>query len=242
MNLRLVRAQTRAEVAMTLRRGDALLLAVVIPVLLLVFFSLVHVLPTGTAHPVDFLAPGVLSLAVMSTSMVSLSIATGFERSYGVLKRLGSTPLGRPALLAAKTVSVVVVEMIQAAVLVPVAFGLGWQPPAGAWPAGIAVGLLGTVGFAGIGMAMAGSLRAETALAGANGLYLVLLLLGGMLIPLTKLPAGLRVVARALPSGGLSDGLAASLGPGPVPTHDWIVLVAWAFGAPLVAALTFRWE
>src|SRR5581483_9459658 len=142
----------RAEVGMTLRRGDALLLAVVIPFLLLVFFSLVKVLPTGTSHPVDFLAPGIISLAIMSTSMVSLGIATAFERSYGVLKRLGATPLGRPALLGAKTTSVVVVELVQAAVIVPVAFGLGWRPVAAAWPAGIAVGVLGTAGFAGVGM------------------------------------------------------------------------------------------
>src|SRR5438045_343160 len=89
------RAQTRAEVVMTLRRGESVLLTLVIPVMLLVFFSLVDVLPTGRKHPVDFLAPGVLALAVMSTAMVGLGIATGFERQYGVLKRLGSTPLGR---------------------------------------------------------------------------------------------------------------------------------------------------
>ena len=242
MRARAVRAQIRAEVELTLRRGDALLLALVIPVLLLVFFSMVKVLPTEEVHPVDFLAPGILSLAIMSTSMVSLGISTAFERSYGVLKRLGTTPLGRPALLLAKTTSVVVVELLQAAVIVPVAFGLGWRPEAAAWPAGIAVGVLGMAGFAGIGMLMAGRLRAEATLAGANGLYLVLLLMGGMLIPLSKLPAGLRVVARALPSGGLSHGLATALGAGPVPTHDWIVLAAWAVGAPVAAALTFRWE
>jgi ABC-2 type transport system permease protein len=237
-----VAAQARAEVGMTLRRGDSLLLALGIPVLLLVFFSLVDVLPTGTRHPVDFLAPGILALAVMSTAMVSLGIATGFERSYGVLKRLGATPLRRPALLAAKTVSVLVVEVIQAAVLVPVAFGLGWRPAGGHWPAAVAVTLLGTAAFAGLGMLMAGTLRAEATLAAANGLYLVLLLLGGMLIPLAKLPAGLRAVARALPSGALSNGLAAGVGAGPVSAHDWVVLAAWAVAAPAAAAVTFRWE
>ena len=95
--------------------------------LLLVFFCVVDVLPTGTDDPVDFLAPGVLALAVMSTAMVGLGIATGFERQYGVLKRLGATPLGRPALLAAKTTAVVVVEAVQVAVLVPVALLLGWD-------------------------------------------------------------------------------------------------------------------
>jgi ABC-2 type transport system permease protein len=236
-----VAAQARAEVGMTLGRGDSLLLALGIPVLLLVFFSLVDVLPTGARHPVDFLAPGILSLAVMSTAMVSLGIATGFERSYGVLKRLGTTPLGRPALLAAKTTAVLVVEVLQTAVLVPVAVGLGWRPGG---DAGLAVGaaLLGTVAFAGIGMLMAGTLRAEATLAGANGLYLVLLLLGGMVVPLAKLPGALRAISRALPAAALSGAISGGLNAGHVVAHDWIVLAAWAIGAPAAAALAFRWE
>jgi ABC-2 type transport system permease protein len=235
-------AQARAETMMTLRRGESVLLALGIPVGLLVFFSVVDVLPTPTRHPVDFLAPGILALAVMSTAMVSLAIATGFERQYGVLKRLGSTPLGRPALLAAKSISVIVVLAIQVAVLVPIAFALGWRPHAGAPVALIAV-VLGAIAFAGLGLLMAGSLRAEATLAGANGLYLALLLLGGMIIPLTKLPSGLRTASRALPAGALSDALHAALGAGnAVPTRAWLVLVAWAIAAPLAAAMTFRWE
>lgn len=235
-------AQARAEIGMTLRRGDSLLLALGIPVLLLVFFSLVDVLPTGTRDPVDFLAPGILSLAVMSTAMVSLGIATGFERGYGVLKRLGTTPLGRPALLAAKTAAVLAVEVLQAAVLVPVALGLGWHPGGDAGLA-VAAAVLATAAFAGIGMLMAGTLRAEATLAGANGLYLVLLLLGGMVVPLAKLPGGLRALARALPAAALSGALSAGLGgAGRVPAHDWVVLAAWAVAAPVAAALMFRWE
>ena len=227
---------------MTLRRGESVLLALGIPLGLLAFFSVVDVLPTPTKHPVDFLAPGILALAVMSTAMVSLAIATGFERQYGVLKRLGATPLGRPALLAAKSISVLAVIAIQVVVLVPVALLLGWSPHASAVVALGAVAL-GTIAFAGLGLLMAGSLRAEATLAGANGLYLALLLLGGMVIPLSKLPRGLRAVSRALPAGALSDALHAALGAGTaVPTRAWIVLAIWAVAAPVAAALTFRWE
>jgi ABC-2 type transport system permease protein len=235
-------AQARAETIMTLRRGESVLLALGIPIGLLVFFSVVDVLPTNTADPVDFLAPGILALAVMSTAMVSLGIATGFERQYGVLKRLYATPLGRPALLAAKSISILVLLAIQVAVLVPIALALGWEPHAGAPVALLAVAL-GAIAFAGLGLLMAGALRAEATLAAANGLYLVLLLLGGMVIPLAKLPAGLRSVSRALPAGALSDALHAALGTGAaVPTRSWIVLVVWAIAAPTAAALTFRWE
>jgi len=242
--LALLGAQTAAEVRMTLRRGESVLLTLAIPVGLLVFFSVVDVLPrpAGVRQPVQFLTPGVLALAVMSTAMVGLGIATGFERQYGVLKRLKATPLGRPTLLAAKIAAVAAVEVLQAAVLVAVALVLGWSPggsPALAVPA-IA---LATVAFAGLGLLMAGALRAEVTLAAANGAYLVLLLLGGMVIPLSSLPAGLRTVAQALPSGALSDALHGALTAGAtVPGRAWVVLVLWAVAAPLAAASTFRWE
>jgi len=242
--MRAFAAQARAEAWMTLRNGESLLLALGIPVLLLVFFSTVEVLPTpaGTDRPVDFLAPGVLALAVMSTGLVSLAIATGFQRGYGVLKRLGTTPLSRPGLLAAKIVAVLVVEVVQVAVLVPVAAALGWRPT-GALAAALAAVLLGTVAFSGLGLLMAGALKPELTLALANGLYLVLLLLGGIAVPLTSLPGPLRAAARALPAAALSDALRAAIGEGrAVPGRAWLVLVAWAVAAPLAAARTFRWE
>src|SRR5436189_4622979 len=148
--MRAFAAQSRAEIMLTLRRGESVLLAIGIPVGLLVFFSVVDLGFTDNEvrDPVNFLAPGILALAVMSTAMVSLGIATGFERQYGVLKRLGSTPLGRPRLLGAKTASIVLVEVIQVAVLVPIALALGWDP-AGNAGAALLAALLGTVAFAG---------------------------------------------------------------------------------------------
>jgi ABC-2 type transport system permease protein len=236
-------SQLRTELGLTLRNGEQLLLTLGIPVLLLVFFSLVDVLPTGTADPVDFLAPGVLALAVMSTSMVSLGIGTGFERSYHVLKRLAVTPLGRPRLVAAKIAAVAAVELVQFAVLLPVAYALGWSPESPNWLLAVAAILLGTAAFAGIGLTLAGRLRGEVNLAAQNGLYLVLLLLGGMVIPFAKLPGGIRAVAHALPSGALADALRDTLGgAGVQPSTSWLVLAGWAVGAPMLAVVLFRWD
>ncbi|MHB8329187.1 MAG: ABC transporter permease [Acidimicrobiales bacterium] len=236
-------AQTGAELGMTLRRGESLLLTMGIPVVLLVFFSEVHLLPTGTTQPVSFLAPGILALAVMGTAFVNLSIATGFERGYGVLKRLGTTPLGRPSLLGAKIAATAVVEVLQAAVLVPVALGLGWHPTAGGAGAAVAVVALATAGFAGLGLLLAGVLRAEVNLAAANGLWLGLLLVSGMLAPLSKLPGWLQGVATALPAAALADGLHRAVGLGtPVAGWSWLVLASWAAAAPVAAAAVFRWE
>jgi ABC-2 type transport system permease protein len=236
-------AQLRAELQLLSRNGEQLLLIVAIPVGLLVFFSLIDVLPTGTDDPVDFLAPGILALAVMSTAMVSLGIGTGFERSYKVLKRLGATPLGRGRWLAAKVASVIAVEVIQLVVLVLVALALGWRPSGANWLAAFAAVVVGTAAFAGAGLLIAGRLRAEINLAAQNGIYLVLLLLGGMVIPFGELPGGLRAVARALPSGALADVLRDALAnAGDNPGRAWLILIAWAIALPLVAARLFRWE
>jgi ABC-2 type transport system permease protein len=238
-------AQVRAETWMTLRRGETLLVTIGIPLIFVVFFSEVHVLPTGKVPAVTFVVPGILALAVMSTAMVALGSATGFERGYGVLKRLGATPLRRDRLVLAKVLTVVLVEAAQAVVLIPVGLGLGWRSagPPGSVPEAIALVLLATLAFGGLGLFLAGVLRAELNLAATNGLYLVLLLLGGMLVPISKLPGGLAAFARLLPAAALSGGLHATLGgAGGVPTESWVVLAVWAFATPTIASLTFRWE
>ncbi len=238
-------AQTRAEVRMTIRRGETLLLTVGIPVLLLVFFSLAHVISTPTTHRVDFIAPGILALCVLSTSLVALSISTGFERSFGVLRRLHVTPLGQRRLIGAKIAGVLVTELLQVAVLIVVALLLQWRPHGG--PSGAAqVGgllLLGSAGCAGIGLALAGRLRAEVNLAASNGLYLVLLLLSGIVVPVTSLPAFVQRIVIGLPSGAMAEGLHRVLGLGIAPSGaDWVSLAVWAVLAPLLAARTFRFD
>ena len=235
-------AQTRIELVLTLRRGESVLLTFLIPVVFLVFFSIVDVLPTGTSEPVAFLFPGILALAVMSTALVSVAIATGFERQTGVLKRLGSTPLTRGQLLGAKTASIVVIEALQIVVLVIVGFLLGFRvmgPDLGAALLGV---VLATIAFAGLGLLLAGTLPALTTLAAANGVYLLLLLLSGMVIPLSKLPGPMQVVSQSLPAGALAEILHGALGTATIPGHAWLVLAGWAVVAPLAAARWFRWE
>ena len=230
---------------MIFTNGESVFLTLGIPVVFLLFFSAVHVLPTGTKHPVNFLVPGILALAIMSTAMTALGIGTGFERGYGVLKRLGSTPLGRPRLLTAKIVAIVAVELIQAAVLVAVGFALGWDPGGAGAVVSTAVlaMVLGTVAFGGVGLLLAGTLKPLVNLAVVNGLFVVLLLLGGMLIPLGTLPGWLGDIAEVLPAAALADALHGTLGHGSaVSIHDWIVLGIWAVAGPVAAATTFRWE
>ena len=238
-------AQTRAEVRMNIRRGETLLLTIGIPVVLLVFFSLAKVTSSPTSHRINFIAPGILALCVLSTSLVALSIATGFERSFGVLRRLYVTPLGQRRLIGAKVGGILVTEAIQVVVLSLVALALSWHPRGGSL-GGIevlALLLLGSAGCAGIGLLLAGQLRAEVNLAASNGLYLVLLLLSGIVIPVSSLPRFIQRIVVGVPSGALAEGLHRVLGRGLNPSiADWVSLGIWAILAPLLAARTFRFD
>lgn len=238
-------AQTGMELRLTARRGENVLVTIVIPVVVLLFFASVRVLPSGAGRPVDFLLPGTLALAVIATSLVNLGIATAYERAYGVLKRLGGSPLTRGGLLAAKMSAVLVVEVVQVVLLVGIAaIALGWRAGPGASPALLLVALLlGTFAFAGLGLLLAGTLRAEATLAVANGLFLVFLLLGGIVLPVADLPAPIATLAGILPAAALADAFRIALGSGEGEViRPLFVLAVWAVGAVVLATRTFRWE
>ncbi len=239
---RMILAQTALETRMLLRNGEQLLLTVIIPALLLTLFSAVDIVETGSEKSVDFLAPGILALAVMSTAFTGQAIATGFDRRYGVLKRLGASPLPRWALMAAKTLSVLVTEVLQIALLTAIAFALGWSPHGNPLSVAALV-LLGTAAFSGLGLLMAGTLKAEMTLAAANLVFLLLLVGGGVIVPLDKFPDAVQSVLGLLPIAALSDGLREVLQHGAaLPWGDAAVLAAWAVVGLGAAARWFRWE
>ncbi|MBT2402244.1 MULTISPECIES: ABC transporter permease [unclassified Streptomyces] len=239
---RMILAQTALETRMLLRNGEQLLLTVVIPALLLVLFSAVDIVDTGTEKSVDFLAPGILALAVMSTAFTGQAIATGFDRRYGVLKRLGASPLPRWALMAAKTLSVLVTEALQIALLTVIAFALGWSPHGNPLSVAALI-LLGTAAFSGLGLLMAGTLKAEATLAAANLVFLLLLVGGGVIVPMEKFPGAVQSVLGLLPISALSDGLREVLQHGAaLPWGDAAVLTCWAVLGLGAAARLFRWD
>jgi ABC-2 type transport system permease protein len=237
-----IAAQLSTELALTLRRGESILVTLIIPAVLLVFFASSRVLPGAGAH-IDYLLPGTLALAVISTGLVSLGIATAYERYYGVLKLLGSTPLPRSGLVAAKLLSVLVFEALQIALLVSAAtIFYGWRIQ-GSLPLTFVSLLLGSLAFAGLGLTLAGALRAESTLAIANGLFLSFLLLGDLYVPLDHLPAWVESIAKLLPAAALAEMLRATLKtPLQLPREPGIVLLVWAILAPVAAVLSFKWE
>lgn len=238
-------AYARIETRLVLRNAEQLVLALVIPLLVLIGGSQADgVLDLGEGRRIDVLTPGVMALAVLSSAFGSLAITTGFERRYGVLKRLGATPLPRSGLLAGKAMSVLAIEAGQLLVIVLVGLALGWHP-AGGLTAGLAAALLvllGTAAFVGLGLLMAGTLRAEATLAAANLVFLLLVVGGGVVVPLSSYPDLAGDIAALLPSGALAEGLREVTSGDPLEWSRVVVLGCWAAAAAALTARTFRWE
>ena len=237
---RAVLAQGRMEARLTARRGENLLAMIAIPVGALIVFGTVGA-PAG-GRELGSLLPGVLALAIVASGLVNLGIATAYERGYGVLKRLGGAPLGRDGLIAAKVGVVVAIGAAQILSLVVIAMILGWRPGPEASPIAVVfTTLVGSAAFAGLGLLIAGTLRPEAALVVANALFLVGLLLAGVLVPLTELPAPIATVAGVLPFGALARAFDASLDGGAL-APSLAILAAWGLAAILTAVRAFRWD
>ncbi len=231
-------AIAKADLLITLRRGESVLITFLIPLGLLFFVGWTGIL----GIEIDTLVPGLFALSVISSAFVGLAVATGFERKYGVLKRLGATPVPRLTLILAKSLAVSVTEVFQIALLWLVAASVfDWSPSVRV--VGLVAGMvLGTVGPAGLALLMAGRLRAEATLALANGLYFVFLGIGDVMVPASYLSDAVVALSNLLPAAPLAAVFRWATGVGEVTLSTWVVLGVWALFAPLAAAKLFRWE
>jgi len=239
---RMLAAQTVMEFKLLLRNGEQVGLTLLIPLLLLFFFNLPLLYSLGTPRRIDFVVPSIIALAVMSAAFTGLAIGTGFERKYAVLKRLGATALPRSVLIGGKTLAVLLLEVVQIILVCGLGFALAWHPH-GNPAAALLLVVLGTVAFGGLGLLVAGTLRAEVTLAAANLIWLVLLFAGGIAIPLDRFGTAARDILQFLPSAALSEGLHDVLLHGQeLPVRDTLTLLVWAALALPAAARWFKWE
>ena len=237
---RSLRAQLHVELLLLLRQPENLLVILVLPVLLLALFAGARIFPAGAGRPADFLIPGVITVALMSTGMVTLGISTAYQRYYRVLKRLGGSPLPPWVLVLAKAGAVLLVEVGQVALLLVIGrLFFGWS---GQVLGAVPFMLLGSLCFAGLGLTLAGALRAELTLGGANGLYLLFLVVGGVVLPIDHLPSWLQPVAGALPPALLSSCLREALRAAAPAGSSVLLLGGWTLVLAAAAALLFRWE
>ena len=240
--LRRVLLQGKYEALAMLRNGEQLILAVVLPLLALVGLTVTPFLDGLEARRIDLAVPGILALCAMSTAFTGQGIATGFDRRYGVLRFLSTTPLGRGGLIAGKAISVLAVLCLQVAVVSAVAFALGWQPSAAGWLPGLALLALGAAAFTALGLLVAGTVRPEATLAITNLLWILLGAMGGIVIPAEKLPAGARSVVEFLPSGALGEAMRDAFLGGAVNAGAAVILLLWTLVAGAAAIRWFKWN
>lgn len=238
--LRMLLAQSGVEMRLALRNGEQVLLTLLIPVVLLVGLTLLGIVPLPEPR-VATVAPGVFALAVMSTAFTGQAIALGFDRRYGVIRRLAATALPRWLLVAGRLVAVLGVVVVQMVVLVAIAVALGWRPVSSGIGWAVLLVLLGCAAFGSLGILVGGTLRAEVTLAVANLVWFVLLLAGGIVIPVGQLPGAIGAVAQYLPSGALAEGLRTALATGQAPgLTPVLVLLGWTVVAGAVAVRAVR--
>ncbi len=236
---RMLLTQARTEFVLTLRNGEQVLLTLLIPLGMLIGLTALNVVPVPSPR-VDNVTPRILALAVMSTAFTGQAIALGFDRRYGVLKRLAATALPRWSLVAGRMLAVLGVVAVQLVLLGIVAAALGWRPDSSGIAFAVLLVLVGTAAFGALGVLLGGTLRAEVVLALANMVWLALVVAGGIVLSVDALPGPLSVIAAALPSGALAEGLHAALVAGATPWGALGVLLAWAAGAGLLATRTLR--
>lgn len=226
------------EARLLIRNAEQLLLALVIPLAILIAGRFA----SSSIGSLELLGPSVLALAVWSSAFTSVAISTAFERRYGVLERLATTPLGKPGLLAGKALAVIMIMLGQLVILAGAALGLGWRPRFTPLSAGLAVILviLAAATFVCLALLLAGRLRAETTLGLANLIYVILVIGGALIIPLQRYPAALRPVIEVLPTAALGEGLRAAAN-GQLLGWPVLVLLAWLLAAGLAAWKGFRW-
>ncbi|MEC5200791.1 ABC-2 type transport system permease protein [Arthrobacter sp. PL16] len=238
---RILRQGAYESLAM-LRNGEQLVLAIVLPLLALAALVITPLLDAHGPSRIDIAAPGVLALCTMSTAFTGQGIATGFDRRYGVLRFLSTTPLGRSGLILGKAVAVVAVLAVQLVVIGGAAVLLGWSPrPEGILPAALLL-LVGSAAFTALGLLVAGTLRPEATLAVTNLVWILLAAAGGIIIPASGLPTAVEPLVSVLPSAALGDGLRSALLDGVLDPIACLVLLAWASLASLAAIRWFKWS
>lgn len=242
-----VLAQARFEAAGLLRHGEQLVVSMVLPLLALLGLALipypdVAVGAFARVDRIDVITPGVLALAVMSTAFTGQAILLAFERRWGVLRLLGTTPLGRGGLLLAKALSVLVVVAVQLVVIAAIAALLGWRPDLLGLSVALAAVVLGALTFAALAACVGGALKAEATLAVANLVWVLLAAGGGIVLPAHTFPEPVASVVGLLPSAALGDILRSALVHGRLAWVPLLVLLVWGAAAAFLARRLLRWS
>lgn len=234
--------QGKYEAGTMLRNGEQLVLMVVMPLLGLLALVVTPLLD-GMGQPrVAIATPGILALCALSTAFTGQGIATGFDRRYGVLRFLSTTPLGKGGLIAGKVIAVLVALALQVVLISTVAAFMGWRPPLAGVLLGIPLLVLGAAAFTALGLLIAGTVRPEATLAITNLGWILFAAVGGIVLPAGKFSHTLDGIVEWLPSGALGNLMRAALIESRLDLWGLMILLAWAVVAAVAAVKWFKWN
>ncbi|MDY6052303.1 MAG: ABC transporter permease [Rothia sp. (in: high G+C Gram-positive bacteria)] len=241
-----VLAQGRFETIAMLKNGEQLMLNIAFPIMGLLAMAYTGFLdPWATRYGVsrlDIAVPGVLALCVLSTALSGQGIATGFDRRYGVLRFISTTPLGKGGLVAGKVFAVLSVLLLQYLLVGALGQLLGWEATVPGILMSLPTLLLGAACFTSLGLLIAGTVRAEATLAIVNMAWVLLAAAGGTLIPTDRYPTWLAPLIDLLPSAALGNALRGDfIHHTFLPLPHLILVIATALFAAL-ATRFFKWS
>jgi ABC-2 type transport system permease protein len=204
----------RRQLRLMLRQPAWLIIGLIQPILYLVFFGplLTRIaggglpgFPAGNSY--SFFVPGLLiQLGLFGAAFVGFSIIADWRA--GVIERFRVTPVSRLALLSGRVLRDVLTLLVQAIILVLAGLAFGLRAPA----AGVLIGLgfiaVVAISLAAISYTVGLVLKSEDALAPLLNMVMVpLMLLSGIMLPMTLGPGWLQGIARATPFRYIIDAM-----------------------------------
>lgn len=238
----------RRQLTIALREPTWIVIGLMQPVLYLALFGpLLEPLAAslGTTNAYTLFVPGLLvQLAVFGSLFVGFGLIG--EMRDGVVEAERVTPASRTALLLGRVLKDVLQVTVQGSILVALGFAFGLRGSVGGMLLGLVIAIVLSGSVAAVGYSLGLTLRSEDALAAiANGASLPVLLLSGILLPMTIAPSWLQTVSNVVPIKHVVQGVRA-LFAGDIwtPTTAWAVAwtVVLAVGGLWIGTRTFRRE
>ncbi|HEY44673.1 MAG TPA: ABC transporter permease [Anaerolineae bacterium] len=262
--VRCIQQQVITEARLFLRSGEAVLLTFFVPMLGMALFvylsregmlgNIYGLLFRGLGGDTDFLVRYSPITFMMLGMIVYCIIAAGFEglvpkvvreRSSGLTKQLGGTPMRAWVYLLAKALNAFVLVVIEVALIFAVGLISSEFSLKGNWLDLGFLLLVGTLTVAGLGYCLGNLTKShDAAIVAVHAIYIPMLLLSGAFVPIEVLPNALRVIARCLPlthfvspfRSVMVEGLSLVAN-----ATNLSLLLLWMVGSWVVALRTFRW-
>jgi ABC-2 type transport system permease protein len=251
-DLALLWRQVRAQNKLFLRNPFAAFFSLAFPLMFLLLFGSLNgsqrIEELGNIRYIQFLAPGMLAFAVISTCYTGLATGVAINRDEGVLKRVRGTPLPPWIYIASRILSSMWFSLVSAVVMVTAGVALFHLEVIGRMlPAAVVTLLLGAACFCALGMAVAAIIpNGEAAPVVANFTFFPIAFVSDLFFPTAGAPAWVSAVGAIFPVKHFAKALEATFNPLVQGNgFQWGhlgMLVLWMAAGVVVAVRYFRWE